>query len=582
MKPIKLTYQMIVSKWKPALLSTLALTFITSLPQLCLWYERGSNWNGGYANIDMDEFGYSAYLNALIDGRPRRNDPYSGNDEGHAETLFSIQFVPAYALAIPARIFHLSACTMFILLFPLATSVSALTIFQLLTELTGNVRLAAIGCVGVLCLGSVAAVNPLMIFLGRQSYDFLPFVRRYVPSMAFPVFFAMTLFVWRGLTRNLLWSALAGVSLAILVYSYFFLWTAAIAWLCVVYLLWLIFRPRDRKRVLTLAAITSLIATFALIPYAWMLMHRAGTIDRTQILEATHKLDLFRGPEIFGFLVLIVLAYTARTGAVLWKQPNCVFLTSFALSPFVVFNQQVITGRSLQPFHYEYFICNYWVVLAAFIAVGVFWRKMPRRLPLYLMLGSLAMGLMIGVRTTQLTRSTSARVDVARGVALYLKTDGQAGLLFSSSSLLMDVLPTTAVNPVLWSPHMSAFSTLDPIELRKRFYQTLYYRGVSEGSFAELLRSGFSDRVEVFGAERADPALASSAKPISEEEINNAARDYGRFVESFDKNLASAPVISYAVLSAGDDLSKVDRWYKRELLKDFGDFVIYRIRLRNE
>src|SRR5258705_12980366 len=91
-------------KWKPFLLAAVLLAAITSFPQIYLCYERRYEWNGAYAYLDSDEFAYSAYVNALIDGRPRRNNPYTGDDGGPFETLYSIQFIPAYSIAISARL----------------------------------------------------------------------------------------------------------------------------------------------------------------------------------------------------------------------------------------------------------------------------------------------------------------------------------------------------------------------------------------------------------------------------------------------------------------------------------------------
>ena len=78
-------------------------------PQINMWIARGQNWQGSYVAVQGDEVAYSAYLNALIDGRPRRNDPYTGRDDSRPanrlpESLFSIQFIPAYAIALPARL----------------------------------------------------------------------------------------------------------------------------------------------------------------------------------------------------------------------------------------------------------------------------------------------------------------------------------------------------------------------------------------------------------------------------------------------------------------------------------------------
>lgn len=51
---------------------------------------------------------YASYLKALIDGRPRKNDPYTGRDDSadhpQPESLFSIQFAGPYTIAILARI----------------------------------------------------------------------------------------------------------------------------------------------------------------------------------------------------------------------------------------------------------------------------------------------------------------------------------------------------------------------------------------------------------------------------------------------------------------------------------------------
>src|SRR2546427_8226270 len=103
-----------------AAFATLAITLLALYPQINLWLGRGGNWHGSYVLIQGDEDAYSAYINALIDGRPRRNDPHTGRDDApgkpQSESLFSIQFLPAYAIAIPARLFHVSTSTAFVVL----------------------------------------------------------------------------------------------------------------------------------------------------------------------------------------------------------------------------------------------------------------------------------------------------------------------------------------------------------------------------------------------------------------------------------------------------------------------------------
>ena len=84
-------------EWKFAVWGALAVTLIALYPQFLMWGVRGREWNGAYAEFHGDESVYSAYVQALIDGRPRRNDPYTGRDDRpgqrQPESLFSIQFV---------------------------------------------------------------------------------------------------------------------------------------------------------------------------------------------------------------------------------------------------------------------------------------------------------------------------------------------------------------------------------------------------------------------------------------------------------------------------------------------------------
>src|SRR6476469_6237569 len=105
------------NEWKLAILGAIAVTLLSLYPQLLMWGARGREWNGTYAEIHGDEWVYSSYVQALIDGRPRRNDPYTGRDDRpdspQPESLFSIQLVPAYVIALPARLLGLSSSSAF-------------------------------------------------------------------------------------------------------------------------------------------------------------------------------------------------------------------------------------------------------------------------------------------------------------------------------------------------------------------------------------------------------------------------------------------------------------------------------------
>ena len=62
-------------RWRFGIIAGLFLAVFSLYPQMKMVYLRGSDWQGNYAYNDIDEVAYAAYLRALIDGRPRKNDP---------------------------------------------------------------------------------------------------------------------------------------------------------------------------------------------------------------------------------------------------------------------------------------------------------------------------------------------------------------------------------------------------------------------------------------------------------------------------------------------------------------------------
>jgi hypothetical protein len=245
--------------WRLGVLAGLAMTLFALLPQAHLWYKRGADWQGTYAYFYSDEPAYAAYVNALIDGRPRRNDPYTGRDDTpgapQAESLFSIQFIPAYLLALPARLFNLTTPVMFILVMPFIAFASSCAIYSLTRSLTGDERVAAVAVFSTLCLGILISGQGLAVNLTGQmpAYVYLPFLRRYVPGVPFVFFFFFCLALWRALCDGarrvqLISAAAAGALFALMVYSYFYHWTTAAALAGCAALLWLAARPTTGAR----------------------------------------------------------------------------------------------------------------------------------------------------------------------------------------------------------------------------------------------------------------------------------------------------------------------------------------------
>lgn len=598
--------------WRWGVIAAVAVMVLALYPQLHFWIATGSWESGAYAHIEGvgDEVAYSAYVNALIDGRSRRSDPYTGHDDlpnqPQPESLFSIQFVPAYMIALPARSLGLTASDAFIALMLTTAAAASLAIFWLIASVTGDSRLAAVGAIIVLCLGTIISGHGhvVSLFGFKPLYNYLPFLRRYQPSATFPLFFLLCALVWRAWTcagkgASLLSAVAAGATFALLIFSYFYLWTAAAAWLACVALLWVALRPDGWQRDITRLCVAGALAAMAFVPYALLLSRRAQTMDAVQALAVSHAPDLFRLPELVSAAVLLTLAYMSRRCSLSLRDKRLLFCASFALMPFAVFNQQVLTGRTLQPIHYEMFIANYSTLVAVVMATAIIWKGRERverifskRALAWVAIAAFEWGAyeahVAATGSVEFNRQlTDAQpvatrlVQMAQGDML----DAHRSTVLSTNLFVADCLPESAPQAVLWAPHMLVFSGASTTESKERLFQHLYYTGVKADEIERFLGDGsyYGVAVGLFGFDRVIDGLSENRVPITREEIADEAKLYAEYVASFNRERASQPALSYVVtpVDAEPDLKNLDRWYERDAGERAGKFMLYRVRLRD-
>ena len=135
----------------------------------------------------------------------------------------------------------------------------------------------------------------------------------------------------------------------------------------------------------------------------------------------------------------------------------------------------------------------------------------------------------------------------------------------------------------LWTSHSSMAGGMDIAENKRLFYCYLYYSGYSDKDLAEGLKAGaFEVTAAIFGSERALPELGYNSAPVSEQEINNEARLYADFTKNFSKNMASDPVLSYAIVSVDEETNfgNIDKWYERDNGTITGVFKVYKLKPR--
>ncbi len=285
-----------------------------------------------------------------------------------------------------------------------------------------------------------------------------------------------------------------------------------------------------------------------------------------------------------------MLIVGAWRGGIDWRDNRWLFAASFALMPFAVFNQQVITGISLQPAHYEKLIANYCVLISFVVTVDLLWRglNLHHRIPGKVLVTAsvLAFCWCAAETATQTARNRSInavradeRLVAERLRQLSADKPGSANqteaVLFAPELLRVhaDSLPTDASQPPFWAPHTFVFTTSWP-EYKQRLYQNLFYTGVDETKLNALIENKDNLIRFIF--------LSHQATPISPGTIPQEVTKYLAYGETFDSSHSAPPNIAYLITSANSepDLTNLDRSYVRDAGLQIGNLKLYRLRPR--
>ena len=626
-------------RWRFGIIAGLFLAVFLLYPQFKMIYLRGAEWNGHYAYNDIDEVAYAAYLKALIDGRPRKNDPYTGRDDTpdnpQPESLFSIQFAGPYTIAIPARIIGIPATWAMTISGAVAAFLTAVAIFWLIGMITGDSLFAMAGSLIVLAGGALfAGEGAIGEILGTgYAYPYFPGFRRYIPAMAFPAFFLLVALVWKLVSGQssvvrgreeishelheghelnpkskiqnpksafafspLLLVSLSALAFGYTVFTYFYVWTTAVSWIGCLGLCLVVARLDGVWKDIKWLALLGVGCVVSLVPYAYLLSQRSHTMDDVQMLVRTHAPDLTRVPELISFVVLFVIVAGIAMKIFALRDRGTLFAASLALAPLVVFNQQIITGQSLQPIHYQVFIGNYVAGLAGVVTLGLVferggfcYRRSSRVAFAALALIAAAWGFVECHYTVRVLDEVNVIRDEALPVARRLTELGKGDADVHKRVVLdlgiaeADDLPTVAPQAVLWARHQHVFAGVTADENKERYFQQLYYEGISARQLAAGMKSGddFVSMIAIFGWGRHTDRLVANYKPLSFGEIDDEAAKYAEYAKTFDTAKPGVVRLDYLIAPvAGFYAENIDRWYERDAGERYGKYVLYKLKPR--
>jgi hypothetical protein len=296
---------------------------------------------------------------------------------------------------------------------------------------------------------------------------------------------------------------------------------------------------------------------------------------------------------LIGLLIAIGIGIFVRRENVTIS-PQVIFGLAFAITPLILFNQQIVTGRSLQPVHYEIFIANYMALTAFVLLLSLIFEharaksesgKTALRPLLYLAIFAAGWGVVEATGSTKRNSPFADLRDLSVPAVRYISKQGTPPdtAVFAVNTGIADFIPTIANLRPLWSSHSSSAGGIDIAENKRLFYLFLYYAGFSEKEVADALHAkAFEVTAALFGSERALPDLANHSEAITEQEIETESELYGQFIRKFSKETASQPVLSYAIVPTAQEphLANLDKWYQHDAGTVTGALKVYKLTLR--
>ncbi len=592
-------------KLRYGVIAGLVLMLFSMYPQLKLWYAQGADWKGHYAYNDIDEVAYAAYLKALIDGRSRLNDPYTGRDktlqEKNEESLFSIQFLAPYSIAILARLAGISAASAMWLSGAAFAFLIGLVLFVFFHLIARDSIFAMMGALLTICTGALAAgegaIGELLGF--GFPYPYFPGFRRYVPIVALFAFFATLTMVWmmfisESIKKRVLFCILASIGFSVCLFSYFYIWTTALAWFISLAVIFPLFRPLMWKQNFQAVSALLFACSLPIIPYAIMLSHRSQTLDQVQLLVFTRELDLLRVPELICFFMLGVIILLAIAKCINIRDRLVIFTISLLLVPPITFNQQLITGRVLQPIHYQVFIGNYVASLCMVLLLWIFVSTLKKgrnfkSLWIVLCILSVLWGLIECHYTVRPLDEANVwrdeAVPVGKRLAELAEAEGNDKVVFAPDLIQGDDMPTLTSQPVLWARHQHIFPGVSWEESKQRYYQHLYFSGIDKDDLIYLMENGdFVSIIALFGWGKHTDRLNPEYEPLTYGEIYQEADRFNEYIKSFNPSSSPGTILSYIVVPADWDMdfSNIDRWYHRSEPEIHGRYLLYKLNLREE
>lgn len=525
-----------------ALLFACLVGLIGIYPQLGFVFSLGEDYRGVFFQQAANEDGYMSIMREIQDGHLKAASVSFYEYKG-AYPLLPPTIPLFYALA--SSIFGISLSSVLVISKFFQPAVLFLLVYFLMRRLVGEEEESGV-------FPHLAAISTgLLIVLGFDLVDyrslsgfftgnpprglFLIWTRTVNPISGAIFLFAFFLSLWQIVEKRRFVHVLsAGLFLALMMASYFFSWSVALAALCAILLIEL-YRS-DRQKIVALGSIPFIAFVFSL-PY-WYMIFKARALPFYQ--DAIERIGLSHASEphwnkfvLATTLLFAVLSfwhfYLKRRDE---KLPSWWFFSLALLAAgFMAYNQQLITGVEIWYYHYVFYTIPF-----CFIVISLLFWHIVRRYSFKLWL-AFALGVSVSsilfasyIQISMLDKNLEfyRNMQTYSGVFEYLNSAEKDCVVFASQGETETSTLITAYTHCNTYFSGERHVIANPARFYHNYMALLRLRGVDEKTIDSYLDKNLSEaKAYLYGTITYSLGFPD---PKLEAALKNLPRDYKEFM----------------------------------------------------
>lgn len=355
-----------ILKHKIGFISAFVVGLISVLPQIIFIASLGDQYRGIHMFATPNENAYIAIMQEIVDGHPMvASMPFF-------EYKDKVPLLPAtipWLYALPTLIFGVSIVSTVIASKFILPAILFFLIYLLVYRVTDITEKDKWGIFNAVTAGTLVVFgfdlvdyrSSVLLLLRKITPEgFIIWTRPVNPISGAIFLFIFLICLWGLIQKNkkrLIYIFIGGIFLAFMMASYVFSWTIAVvvaglAW-------WRFLLKRDYKIAKDILMMSGLGMLFSL-PY-WLNMLNASKMPFYK--EAAARIGFFytRTPHFNKFLFAVGILFVLITiinyfkKKKLYKREWWWLSLFFILGGFIVYNQQIITGREIWYYHYVFY-----------------------------------------------------------------------------------------------------------------------------------------------------------------------------------------------------------------------------------